>query len=98
MNIEKISRIELSEDNKLKVFLSSEGRTEYQYIYREAAGVHWYQEEGCFSSTPIKDWTVKRWFRHILDITRKTGVLLELGSNTQWVNIEQSVILNPEGE
>ena len=96
MNIEKISRVELSEDNKLKVFLVSHGRTEYQYIYREAAGVHWYHEEGCFSSTEIKEWTAKKWFKHILDIARKIGVQIELGSNTQWVNIKQADILNSE--
>ena len=84
MHLELISSVSLTADNRLIVTLKSGGKSSYQYIYREAAGVHWYNEISSFSSTEIKEWAIDNWFKHILSIVSRIGVSLELADDTQW--------------
>jgi hypothetical protein len=84
MCLELISTVSLTADNRLIITLKSGGKPSYEYIYREAAGVHWYNEISSFSSTELKEWTIDKWFKHILTITSRIGVSLKLADDTQW--------------
>jgi len=60
----------------------------YQYVYREAAGVYWDENQKAFKSTPIREWTVSEWFLYIRDIV-KSGLddELSIDKNASWENI-----------
>lgn len=76
MNTSPILKVAVLDDGRTAVFPESK-KAEYQYVYREAAGVYWDQEQGCFVSTPPKEWTPQKWYQHILAIVR-TGVNLQM--------------------
>ena len=60
----------------------------YQHVYREAAGVYWYNELHKFKSTPLKyDWTYSQWFFNMVEIAKYVGVYLQLDINTTWQGI-----------
>ena len=76
-------------DGRTAVFPESK-KADYQYIYREAAGVYWDQVLGCFVSTPPKEWTPQKWYQHIIAIV-KTGIGLQLVlcSETEYESSEE---------
>ncbi|HSF90846.1 MAG TPA: hypothetical protein VLA51_01440 [Paracoccaceae bacterium] len=70
----------------LKVAVLADGRTavfpeskqaDYQYVYREAAGVYWDQAIGCFVSTPPQEWSPQKWYQQIISVV-KSGVGLQM--------------------
>jgi len=71
-----ILKVSVLDDGRTAVFPESK-KADYQYVYREAAGVYWDQEQGCFVSTPPKEWTPQKWYQHIVAIVR-TGVGLQM--------------------
>lgn len=98
MKTETVNTIVLNENNELMLKITGEGNPSYQYVYREAAGVYWDENEKGFKSTPLRDWTVSKWFFHIKDIVN-TGLNLnlEMDNNITWENIptdEQEKIKN----
>jgi len=76
MDTSRILKVAVLEDGRTAVFPESK-KAMYQYVYREAAGVYWEQELGCFVSTPPGDWTPQQWYQHIVAIVR-TGVGLQM--------------------
>lgn len=76
MDTSRILKVAVLEDGRTAVFPESR-KAMYQYVYREAAGVYWEQESGCFVSTPPGDWTPQQWYQHIVTIV-KTGVGLQM--------------------
>ena len=98
INRETIKIIELTNANELFLGLESEGKSSYQYIYREALGVYWDEDNHGFKSTELKDWSHSKWFTHIVFVV-KSGLNLELqlSSKAKWVNIpeqERIIITN----
>ena len=92
MVIEKIISVELTSNNELSLEVESGGNPFYQYVYREAAGVTWINEEACFRSTPIVDWSAKDWFLQIVKVARSVSVSLVLSPNVSWINIDEQTI------
>ena len=98
MKTETVNTIVLNENNELMLKITGEGNPSYQYVYREAAGVYWDENEKGFKSTPLRDWTVSKWFFHIKDIVNTAlNLNLEMDNNITWENIptdEQEKIKN----
>ena len=91
MKTETIKEITVNDKNELSLKIQGEGNADYQYVYREAAGVYWNEKQKAFESTPIQEWTIPHWFGHICEIT-KIGLCVELAldSTTNWGNIPES--------
>jgi hypothetical protein len=98
MMTETVNRIVLNHNNELILMIIGEGNPSYQYVYREAAGVYWDEKEKGFKSTPLREWTISKWFFHIKDIVKiGLNVDLEMNGNITWENIpitEQEKIKN----
>lgn len=88
MKNEVINKIVVNDENELLLKVIGQGSPTYQYVYREAAGVYWDENQKAFKSTPIKEWTVSHWFFHIKNIV-KSGLNLELSIDDKatWENI-----------
>jgi hypothetical protein len=91
------------DDNKLFLGIASNGKWEYQFVYREAANVYWDPERKGFTSTEIKEWTPSQWYSHIIDVVRRgLGVELRLGDSVQWTKIsnneETAILLGGKSE
>ena len=85
---EYINRIEILETGELFLGLEGKGKADYQYVYREAAGVYWDPKLRGFKSTELKEWTPAQWFLHMIDIVRMgVGVELVFGESIQWKGI-----------
>ncbi len=85
---EYINRIEILDSGELFLGLEGQGKAEYQYVYREAAGVYWEATLKGFRSTELKEWTPSQWFLHMIDIFRMgVGVELVLRDSIQWKGI-----------
>ena len=90
MDTEIINKIELLDSGELLLSIEGNGNSMYQYIYREAAGVYWDQENHGFKSTELKDWSCARWFFHIVDAVKSgLGVELKLSNASVWQNIPE---------
>ncbi|MEM9832496.1 MAG: hypothetical protein AAF944_17820 [Bacteroidota bacterium] len=91
MNKETVNEIVLTNNNELLLKIIGDGKPMYQYIYREASGVYWDDDNKGFKSTPIKDMSVSEWFFHI-KATVKSGLNLDLDidENLLWKNIPEN--------
>ena len=90
MLIETVIQISITTDGKLFLSLESEGKPEYQYVYREAAGVYWDQKNKGFKSTPIRKWTCSEWYSHIAQVVKASlGVELRLATNADWKSVSE---------
>lgn len=88
---ETIDRIEILDSGELFLGLDGKGKSEYQYVYREAAGVYWDPDRRGFKSTELKEWKPSDWFSHIVQIVRSgIGVELRLGESLRWNNISEN--------
>jgi hypothetical protein len=87
MDQETINRIEVLDTGELLLGLESGGKSMYQYVYREARGVYWDQNQRVFKSTPMTDWSCSRWFEHIIEVAGDCGIQLALGNHVSWLNI-----------
>ncbi len=75
------------------VSIASGGNAGYQYIYREASGVYWDPVSKGFISTPIKNWSLAKWYEHIVDtVARGLRVKLVLCKSVQWVGLTNEEI------
>jgi len=84
METSRILKVAMLEDGRTAVFPESR-KAIYQYVYREAAGVYWEQELGCFVSTPPREWTPQKWYKHILAIVRTSvGLQMVLTPETEY--------------
>ena len=88
---ERINKVEILDSGELLLALESGGKSEYQYVYREAAGVYWDNELKGFKSTiPTGEWTYSQWFSHIVDIVKTgVGVEISLANEVVWGNIPE---------
>ncbi|GGF69712.1 hypothetical protein [Wenyingzhuangia marina] len=88
MKNEIIEKIVVNEKRELILKIMGNGRSIYQYVYREAAGVYWDNNQKAFKSTSINEWTVSQWFFHIKDILKLSlNVELTIDKNVDWENI-----------
>lgn len=98
MKTETVNSIVLNESNELILKIIGNGSPSYQYVYREAAGVYWDEQERGFKSTSLREWTISKWFFHIKDIVKiGLNVNLDIAGNVSWENIpisEQNIIKN----
>jgi len=87
---ECVDRIEILDTGELFVGLEGEGKPDYQYVYREAAGVYWEPMLKGFKSTELKEGTPAQWFLHIVEVVRMgVGVKLLLRDSIQWKGISE---------
>ncbi len=70
MDIEFINKVEVLETGELLLGFESQGKSMYQFAYREAAGVYWDESRNGFKSTEMKEWACHEWFRHMVKIVR----------------------------
>lgn len=90
MSSETINRIELLDTGELLLGIEGHGKSMYQHVYREAAGVYWDQSKHGFKSTPINEWSCSQWYKHILEIVRiGFGVELTLSETVVWINVPE---------
>jgi hypothetical protein len=88
MDTETISRIEVLDTGELLLGLESKGNGDYQYVYREAAGVYWDADQSGFKSTPMREWSYSKWFTHIVGVVQSgLGLKLVLGESVAWRNV-----------
>ena len=63
----------------------------YQYVYREAAGVYWDNENHGFKSTQMKEKPCSEWFSHITGVVKSgLGIELVLSPETSWQDIPEN--------
>ncbi len=93
MRQETINTIEIMNSGKLLLALKGDGNSEYEHIYREAAGVYWDKEKkGFYSNEEPKDWSYIDWFAHIIrTVDTGLGIKLKLGTNINWINVPQNI-------
>lgn len=90
MDRETINRVELLDTGELFLGLKGRGKSLYQYIYREAAGVYWDQGKCGFKSTPIKEWPCSQWYKQIVSVVRSgLGVELVLADDVVWSDVPE---------
>lgn len=93
MDKEIIKEIAVNEKNELLLIVIGDGKPMYQYVYREGAGVNWDENQKAFKSTPLREWTVSEWFKHIRDIVKSVvRIELLLAENVIWKNISDTEI------
>ena len=79
-----IRKIAVLPDGRLAVYPESISDW-YEYIYREASGVYWDKENGCFHSTIPREWSYKQWYRQIVSVVGKgLGVRLYITNQTTY--------------
>jgi len=76
MEICSIEKVTVLDDGRTAVFPALK-KGVWQYVYREAAGVYWEPELGCFVSTPPREWAPQKWYQQIVSVVR-SGVGLEM--------------------
>jgi hypothetical protein len=90
MNREIITKVEVLDTGELFLALKGTGNPNYQYVYREAAGVYWDENKKGFKSTTMKEWSCSKWFDHIVKtVFVALDVELKLGSTVTWINIPE---------
>jgi len=98
MEQEIIIKVDTNNSGELFLGLDGNGKSEYQLVYREGAGVYWDNTNHGFKSTPLKKWSHSKWFSHIVSVVKEgLGVELRLSSNATWLDIpetEKEEILN----
>jgi len=90
MNREIVIKVEILDTGELFLAAKDPGKPNYQYVYREAAGVYWDQNRRGFKSTPMKEWPCSKWFDHVINtVYVGLGIELKLGSTVSWINIPE---------
>lgn len=90
MDREAVNRIEVLDTGELLLGIEGLGKPVYEYIYREAAGVHWDQSLHGFKSTPMKEWSCAQWYKQIVSVARSgLGVELSLADHVTWSNVPE---------
>ena len=80
----KIIKVAKLNDGRIAVYPAAVDQT-YEYIYREAAGVYWNHELGCFHSTLPKDWNHQQWYGQIVTVVWSgLKIKLDLTPDTQY--------------
>ena len=87
---EIISKIEILPSGEVLVAIQSRGCPDYQYVYREAAGVYWNNDFGGFVSRDRRTWSCAKWVQHIISVCHNIGIDLELSENIAWVNVDDA--------
>lgn len=84
METSPILKVAVLADGRTAVFPESK-RADYQYVYREAAGVYWDQAMGCFVSTLPQEWSPQKWYQHIVSVVRSgVGLQMTLTRDTEY--------------
>ena len=84
METSPILKVAVLPDGRTAVFPESK-RADFQYVYREAAGVYWDQSMGCFVSTPPQEWSPQKWYQQILSVVRSgVGLKMILTADTEY--------------
>lgn len=88
MRSDTIARIEIDADGRLHVVPST---ATFPYVWREAMEVNWDPERRSLYAPPPREWSRRRWFRHVLDAAHAQGVTLHLSEETEWVGVAADV-------
>ncbi|MCB5205766.1 hypothetical protein [Methylovorus mays] len=90
MNRETVNRIEVLDTGEFFLGIEGKGKSMYQYIYREAAGVYWDPALQGFKSTPMREWSCTQWYKQIVSVARSgLGVDLLLADHIDWKNVPE---------
>lgn len=91
MDCEIVNRIEVLKTGELLLGLKGLGRPMYQYVYRAASGVYWDESKHGFKSTPIREWTCSKWYKHIVSVVRgELGVEILLAEHVLWSGVPEN--------
>lgn len=92
MDIDYISEFEVDEDNILWIIMENDGRSEFQYVYRSAAGVYWHPKNNGFRFDPKGDVNYSKWFKHMLNmISGELGLDMRPSEKLIWKNVPVNV-------
>ena len=84
METAQILKVCILDDGRMAVFPDVR-KAMFQHVYREASGVYWDNEFGCFLSTPPTNWSFKKWYQQIICAVRGgLGLQLILSSTTEY--------------
>ena len=88
-----IAFVVIDEDGRLQVYPDvPRSDAGYQYIYRDASGIRWDDENLCLYSEIPRELSHGQWFTIILDaIEREYGDDLILTRHTGWVNVSDDL-------
>ena len=84
MDTIKITKVSLLNDGRLAIYPAT-AIPMFEYIYREASGVYWSKEFGCFLSAPPQDLDYLKWYGQIVSVVWSgLRVKLDLTPDTQF--------------
>lgn len=84
MKTDYIVEVKIDEQNRLYLKIEKES---FPLIYRESAGVNWDQSNRYLYSTPPREWSYVKWYKHICNLAYQGGCTLILSSNIEWTNV-----------
>jgi hypothetical protein len=98
LKTELLREVVLTDQMNMTLHLSTDGDSDYQYVYRAGKDVHWNANSCTFSSPIAQAKSCSAAFAHIIDaVEGELGVALRVSKMTKWQNIsaqEQAQILS----
>jgi hypothetical protein len=90
-NVE-IIKVEVLATNELSVTPVINWNDFFQFIYRTATGVVWYEKDQCFISPVPKEWSHFDWYANIVtSVISEMGVNLIITPETKWLNVPEDL-------
>lgn len=88
-----INRVEVLSTGELFLGIEGSGCSDFQHVYREAAGVYWDPVRVGFKSTPMKELTCSQWYLQIVAVAKSgVGVRLSLSKAAAWKNVPEQEV------
>jgi hypothetical protein len=81
MTSDEIRAVWIDEDGRLFVKPHSH---RFPHIYREAAEVHWDEEQSSLVGPAPREWSYFDWFKHIVGAAQSQGCRLRASARTKW--------------
>lgn len=72
--------------------MENEGRAEFQYVYRTAAGVYWHPMNNGFRFDPKGGLNYEKWFKYNLNMIKgELGLDMRSSKKLVWKNVPTDV-------
>ena len=92
MSTVPIAAVMIDPENRLRIYPDVSEVDRYEYIYRDASGVRWSNEDRCLYSQVPKELSYQEWFEIIRDAVKSEyGDELILTTLTDWNNVANEV-------
>jgi len=88
MNTDTITFVKIEETGELHI---KPENVSFTFIYREAMEIHWNSATNTLFSPKPREWSYLKWFAQILDSAKEQGCILQLSTDTLWINISDQL-------